>query len=126
MSSILSDLPICTLLGPISKISTIREMKFLTVLKFARPMLHDPSTSNTMSASALVRHSIPDRTIVKEGRVSSKFLAVLLPSHASATPKCSLLPNYLSSVALEFQTLKICPYDLLISNNSHKYHQFLQ
>lgn len=41
-------------------------MKLRTVLKFARPMLHDPSTSNTMSASALVRQSIPDMATVRQ------------------------------------------------------------
>lgn len=124
MPSILSDLPICTLLGPISKTSTIREMKLLTVLKFARPMLHDPSTNNTMSASALVRHSIPDMAIVRQGRVRSKFLAMLFPSHTFANP-WMLSANYFSSTALGFET-EICPCDLLTSKKSHKDYQFLQ
>lgn len=87
MASMSSDLPICTLLGPISKTSTMREMKLLTVLKFARPMLHDPSTSNIRSASALVRHSIPDTATVRQDRVRSTFSAGYFPATPLPPPE---------------------------------------
>lgn len=48
--------PIWTLSGPMSNTPTMRAMKFLMVLKFIRPILHDPSTSSTISALADVRH----------------------------------------------------------------------
>lgn len=112
------NLPICTLLGPMSKTSTIREMKLLTVLKFARPMLHDPSTSNTMSASALVRHSIPDMAIMRQDskkQIVGKGTSLSHLYH-SLDPQCCLSQYY--------GLARWC--GVITSINSLKSQQFLQ
>lgn len=49
-------LPIMTLSGPMSKTPTMRAMKARMVLKFRRPILHEPSTSRMMSALAWLLH----------------------------------------------------------------------
>lgn len=45
-----------TLSGPMSKTPTMRAMKARMVLKFRRPILHEPSTSKMMSALAVDLH----------------------------------------------------------------------
>lgn len=60
--------PTWTLSGPMSKTPTIRAMNERMVLKLRRPILQEPSTSNTMSACALVLQVTSVR--VKHDRVS--------------------------------------------------------